>query len=318
MHIHWLASERFDNIHALYATPLASLRLRAGALLSVLPPNAVLTAGPLIHAQAQVCVIGKIGVNDLAKRQVQWLDQISQFKGRVVLDFTDDRVKTTSKMSNFYIQCLALSHVAVSSSAWLQSQLENLFLGPTRVISDAIECPILTPKSNQANPYQIMWFGHSTNLPALIDFLPSIPQAVTLHLLTNDNGIQQIQAMTDLPPGVTLVPAKWSPASMVKTALKCQMCIIPVGLDNAQKAGVSSNRLLTALALGLPTSADVTASYSEFRNDFADLRSDEFANMLRAPEIWHARVQSAQAQILPAYAFPQLGQQWLDLFQSLS
>jgi hypothetical protein len=318
MHIHWLAPEPFDNIHALYATPLASLRLRAGALLSVLPAHTALTAGPIIPPQAQVCVIGKIGVADLLNRQAQWLDQIHSFKGPVVLDFTDDHLTVASKMSDFYVQALAKSQLAVCSSSWLQAQLSKVFSGPVHVIADAIECPIIPPKSKLADTLQVLWFGHSTNLPALIDFLPSLPQALTVHILTNTKGIQQIQGLMDHPNGLTLVPAIWSPTGMVKTALKCQMCIIPVGLDNAKKAGVSSNRLLTALALGLPTSADVADSYGEFRNDFADLRSAEFTDMLISPESWHSRVQSAQAHTLPAYTFPKLGQQWLKLLQSLS
>jgi hypothetical protein len=105
---------------------------------------------------------------------------------------------------------------------------------------------------------------------------------------------------------------------MVKTALQCHTCIIPVGIDNLKKAGVSSNRLLTALALGLPTCADKVDSYLHFNDSFGDLRSPEFHDMLARPMLWHERVQKAQDEVLPHYAFQALGKQWLDLLTSIA
>jgi len=318
MHIHWLAPQPFDNIHALYATPLASLRLRAGALLSVLSQGALLTAGPHIPALAQVCVVGKIGVGELAQRQTQWLAEIQAFQGKVVLDFTDDHVSAPSSMSAFYLQALQHIDWAVCASTLLKARLAQVFPGPIHVISDAIECPLIPPKQKPSPPLQLLWFGHTTNLPALIDFLPSIDQPATLHILTNASGVQQIKSMPAQATHLTLAPGLWSTQAMVKTALQCHLCIIPVGMDNLKKAGVSSNRLLTALALGLPTCADMVDSYLPFKDSFGDLRSSEFSDMLTAPSLWHERVKKAQDEVLPKYAFQALGQQWLDLLTSIA
>jgi len=316
MHIHWLAPQPFENIHALYATPLASLRLRAGALLSALPQGALLTAGPHIPAEAKVCVIGKIGVGDLAQRQAQWLAEIQAFQGQVVLDFTDDHVSSHSSMSAFYMQALQHTDWAVCASTLLKERLALVYPGPVHVMADAIECPIIQPK-DKPHPLQVLWFGHTTNLPALIDFLPSIDQPLTLHILTNVSGVQQIKSL-QAPAHLQLVAELWSPQAMVKTALLCHACIIPVEIDNRKKAGVSSNRLLTALALGLPTCADKVDSYLPFKDSFGDLRSSEFSNMLTDPSLWHERVKKAQDEVLPKYAFQALGQQWLDLLTSIA
>jgi len=316
MHIHWLAPQPFENIHALYATPLASLRLRAGALLSALPQGALLTAGPHIPAQAQVCVVGKIGVGDLAQRQAQWLAEIRAFQGQVVLDFTDDHVSSPSSMSAFYLQALQHTDGAVCASALLKERLALVYPGPAYVMADAIECPIIPPK-DKPHPLQALWFGHTTNLPALIDFLPIIDKPLTLQILTNANGVQQIKSL-QAPAHLQLAADLWSPQAMVKTALQCHMCFIPVGIDNRKKAGVSSNRLLTALALGLPTCADKVDSYLPFKESFADLRSSELAEMLAAPTLWHERIQKAQDKVLPKYAFQALGKQWLDLLTAIA
>jgi len=317
MHIHWLAPQQFENIYALYATPLASLRLRAGALLSALTQDALLTAGPRIPPQAQVCFIGKIGVGDIEQRQAHWLHEIQAFKGKVILDFTDDHVSTPSSMSAFYLQALQHTDGAVCASSLLKERLAQVYPGPIHVIADAIECPVISPKV-KPNPLQLLWFGHTTNLPALIDFLPSIDQPATLHILTNASGVQQIKSMLAQPAHLTLAPELWSTQAMVKTALKCHICIIPVGVDNLKKASVSSNRLLTALTLGLPTCADKVDSYLPFKDSFGDLRSPELQDMLSRPMLWHERVQKAQDQVLPHYAFQALGKQWLDLLTSIA
>jgi hypothetical protein len=316
MHIHWLAPQHFENIHALYITPLASLRLRAGALLSALPKDALLTAGPRIPAQAQVCVIGKIGVGDLTQRQAQWLGEIQAFQGKVVLDFTDDHISFPSSMSAFYLQALHHTDGAVCASTLLKERLAEVYPGPAHVIADAIECPIIKPKV-KPDPLQALWFGHTTNLPALIDFLPSIVKPLKLHILTNAIGVQQIKSF-QTSKHLQLAADLWSPQAMVKTALQCHMCIIPVRVDNLKKAGVSSNRLLTALALGLPTCADKVDSYLPFKDSFGDLRSPEFQEMQVAPELWHERVEKTQDQVLPRYAFQALGKQWLDLMQFIA
>lgn len=318
MHIHWLAPQHFENIHALYGTPLASLRLRAGALLSVLPPTDDFTAGPQIPPQAQVCIIGKIGVADIELRQTQWLHELQTFKGQVVLDFTDDHVSVASKMSDFYSHALEQSDLAVCASKLLRERLARVYQGPIHVIGDAIEYPTIAPKEKPSTPPQLLWFGHTTNLPALIDLLPSIERQLTLHVLTNVTGIQQIKSMPPPATHLNLVPALWSPSAMIKTALQCHMCIIPVGLDNLKKAGVSANRLLSALALGLPTCADPVDSYMDFSNSFGQLRSPEFKAMLSNPTHWHERVKQAQTDILPQYTFQTLGKQWLALCKSLS
>jgi len=316
MHIHWLAPQHFENIHAIYATPLASLRLRAGALLSVLPQGDLLTAGPHIPPQAQVCVVGKIGVGDLEQRQAHWLQEIHTFKGKVVLDLTDDHISTPSSMSAFYLQALQHTDGAVCASTLLKERLAKVYPGPIHVIADAIECPIIKPK-DKPHPLQVLWFGHTTNLPALTDFLPSIDKPLKLHILTNASGVQQIKSLQALAH-LQLAAGLWSPQAMVNTALKCHMCIIPVGIDNHKKAGVSSNRLLTALALGLPTCADKVDSYLPFKDSFGDLRSPELQDMLSRPMLWHERVQKAQDQVLPEYAFQALGKQWLDLLTSIA
>jgi hypothetical protein len=59
-------------------------------------------------------------------------------------------------------------------------------------------------------------------------------------------------------------------------------------------------------------------SYLPFKESFADLRSSELAEMLAAPTLWHERIQKAQGEVLPKYAFQALGKQWLDLLTAIA
>ena len=46
---------------------------------------------------------------------------------------------------------------------------------------------------------------------------------------------------------------------------------------------MSANRLITALALGLPTAADNLESYKEFSEFYVDIRSEKFRAVMRDP-----------------------------------
>lgn len=104
---------------------------------------------------------------------------------------------------------------------------------------------------------------------------------------------------------------------MVASADLCDLCIIPSDPRDRRKAGVSSNRLLTALALGLPTAADRLDSYIEHESYFADIRSPQFEGMLENPAAWHEAVRAAQSGPLKAYGEMEIGRRWLNLIDDL-
>jgi hypothetical protein len=76
------------------------------------------------------------------------------------------------------------------------------------------------------------------------------------------------------------------------------------------KKGASSNRLLTALTLGLPTCADLIPSYLPFRDFLTDLRGQQFDNVIMNPQANHRQIELAQNHIQQHYSFQSLGQKW--------
>jgi hypothetical protein len=104
---------------------------------------------------------------------------------------------------------------------------------------------------------------------------------------------------------------------MISTSKFCDLVIIPSDTKDIKKRGASSNRLITALALGLPVACDLIDSYKEFSNYFTDIRSENFFTLLDTPNIFHGQVIAAQKNIVPQFSQNIICQKWLNFFDSL-
>jgi hypothetical protein len=81
-------------------------------------------------------------------------------------------------------------------------------------------------------------------------------------------------------------------------------------LNVPQKIGASSNRLLTALALGLPVAADNVMSYLDFSNSYCDIRSHEFRDLLKNPLMFKDKINNVQNTVLPSYDMNVIEKDW--------
>ena len=104
---------------------------------------------------------------------------------------------------------------------------------------------------------------------------------------------------------------------MIHAASLCDLCIIPSDLADPRKAGVSSNRLLTALALGLPTAADRLDSYLEHSDYFTDIRSKDFDRLLENPLAFRVQVIQAQNGPVQEHSMQKVGERWVSLLESI-
>lgn len=323
-HIHWLSPYKFDDVNQIRGVNLASVRLRAGALLSVLPTSShLLTLGDQIPDDSRICIVGKIGASDVQRRSSSWIDQIRHFcarGGKVILDYTDDHLGVETPMSAFYREAMQHADLCVCSSRLLASNLAKTYPGRIEVIPDAIEIEPISPKSALHAPVTILWFGHASNLKYLVEFLPHLKQDRPLRLLilTNIEGIKILQSTPlQIPSNLQVEGAEWSVTTMLHAALACDLCIIPSDAEDRRKAGVSSNRLLTALALGLPTAAERLDSYMEYESLFTDIRSGQLAALLANPLTFREQVIKAQDGPVRAHEMSRIGQRWLDMLAGL-
>jgi hypothetical protein len=110
---------------------------------------------------------------------------------------------------------------------------------------------------------------------------------------------------------------QWSLKDMVTAASLADVCWIPAGLNDARKSGASSNRLLTAIALGLPTAADRLGSYNDFKQFFIDLDDQNFNNQLKNPDHYFETIEAGQQIILEEFTGSKIGKKWTGLIKNL-
>ena len=332
LRLHWLTPFS-GKLSDLETVNLASVRLRAAvALRAAERADWHYSFGPQIDLKPRatdLCVVvGKLGSNDVERLASVWLENLAQAKKRapgcrIVVDYTDHHLGAETELSDFYRALLPLADAVIVSSSALALQLQPHFCGSVFVVPDALEVPITPPVRHQHAPPRALWFGHGTNLIHLAKALAPIGRQLQgapleLRVLSNRQAIEQFKrALTAIPDGISLKAGDWSLAAMQAHAAECDFCLLPSDPRDPRKLGVSSNRLLTALAMGLPVAASPLASYKEFSEFFVDLEVGGLSELASAPARFHDMVIRAQQTVLPDYLAPSMQMRWLDCLGAL-
>lgn len=327
MKIHWLLPFEIDHITQVKEVNLASVRLRLGSLIQNIDSRIFeLTAGDEISNNTDILIIGKLKTLENQNFQF-WIDKIKLAKQngtKIIIDYTDNHLDNYNSLfyKKLYDALIPMTDRVVVSSNYLRLNLKNYFNGSIDLIEDAIEVPILKPCSNKKDLVKILWFGHASNLHYLIKFIDQFREfkALTnIYVLTSEQGIQIAnQSKVEIPKNLNVRLGLWSIYSMIHTAKFCDLSIIPSDLSDKRKAGVSSNRLITSLALGLPTAADMIDSYKDFNKYFVDIRSKKFTSLLEDPTTFHSLVSEAQEKVVVNFTQKAISQKWIEFFSSLN
>jgi hypothetical protein len=282
------------------------------------------TFGEQIIHGTQVVVVGKIGANDIHSRSKDWLAQLTAAKSRgavVYLDYTDHHLGIDSPMTIFYQPVINLADCCIVPSGYMAKLLRTSYNGPIVIIEDSIEISPQVVKSKLvSNSPTALWFGHSSNIEFLIQFINSsqlLFYSCNLIILSNESGLNifhssQLKMINSLQIELGL----WSVDMMLQAARASDFCIIPSNLSNPKKLGASSNRLITSLALGLPTAADCLPSYQEFSDYFVDIRSSIFDKLLTNPLDFSEKTISAQSSIVNRFSSHKIASDWLRLLST--
>lgn len=317
-HLHWLIPGLTSKeTSTLKNSSLASVRLRCfPSICAAVNLGWTISFGEIVPPHPSVVIVGKIGSNSLSSRQPYWLSQIADVRkiAKVYVDYTDHHLGFQSEMSDFYRQVFSLIDGAITPSSSMKDLLSQFWVGPINRIEDPIEIALQPPKVVASNPITLLWFGHSSNIHFLVDFLRDgfcSADQIRLIVLSNEVGLDFFLKSSIISAAqIEIQLAIWSLEIMVEAATHADACIIPSNLTSDQKIGASSNRLLTALALGLPVAADNVLSYLPFSKYYCDIRSHKFRDLLKNPLMFKSTVDNAQIKVLPAYSLGAIEKDW--------
>lgn len=322
--VEWLCPVRDCTIEKLRRSSMASLRLRTalGALaVGEMGASCKFSEGAN-YTDSSLVMVSKIDAVSDAQRPSRWLDFLrtaASADAAIAIDYTDHHLAGNTAASAFYRQALPLADVIVCSSKQLAAYLSGHFSASIKVIEDPIEVEIIAPKKTASNDLTGIWFGHASNLQYLIDFLHSgFPKNVRTRLILMTNSVPlapRIEEQLNHPSlqGIEVHAVPWSLTDMKAAAALADYCLLPAGVGDPRKHGASANRLLTALALGLPVAADLLPSYLPFERFFAPLRTNQFEALLMNPIAWNSQVLDGQIEIEKGYTFDAIRPGWTKL-----
>ena len=320
--VEWLLPYTRTNSQDLKKSNLASIRLRAAVCIETLLKNhKKADFGDAQYASnASTLIVGKVDFLSDSTRPERWLNHIYSARkrgARIVIDYTDHHLETETPADHFYRAAFKIADLTICSSTHLAKIIYPFYKGNIKIIEDPIEVPIVPPVNRDQKKKTALWVGHSSNLLYLLDFLCndfSLTEPMRLIAMTNAYPLAEKKARMLAKPhleNLEICVVPWSLADMVTVASLSDVCWIPAGLNSKRKSGASSNRLLTALALGLPVAADELESYLPFRKYFASLHNPEFFSMMQKPEQFFDQVIEAQVHIGQHYTQEAIGRQWL-------
>ncbi len=320
---HALIPSNSLSANELAKSSLASIRLRIAPCSEVLRKEGCqFTFGELVDHRADAIIVGKIGTSaDIDSRSNKWLAQLAEAKSRgisIYLDYTDHHLGFNSPMTFFYQSALSLTDCCIVPSEFMAKLLRAHYHGSIIVIEDSIEITSQSVKTKLVSSQSTaLWFGHASNVNFLIDFINSsefLISGCNLIVLSNENGLNIFsQSSLKFINRNQIRLGLWSVESMLNAARIADFSIIPSDLSNTRKLGISSNRLITSFALGLPTAADHLPSYQEFSDFYVDIRGPLFSKMVDTPLNFSNLTISAQSLCVDRFNSESIGQKWLSL-----
>jgi len=328
--IHWLIGENTLSRDDLHASHMASVRMRVAIASNAITKKTGLTfdASKELNGSnpPNILVLGKIPPGEPHVHAL-WMSYVKSVKaagGKVILDYTDNHLGFDThfaELAAFYREALPFVDLAVCSSPLLQRALQVAFPGPIHVIVDPVEIDPVAPKAYANSPRTALWFGHSSNLAYLLELLTSSLKDVHMRLicLTDPHGQGVLcDAIPVIPITIDVAYYPWSIQSMLSAAAESDVCLIPSDPADPRKQGVSSNRLITAFNLGLPTAAEMLDSYREFSDYFLDIRSGELLDLFNDPLAYADKIEKAQRELSGQFSKAALASQWRDYFLSVT
>lgn len=177
--------------------------------------------------------------------------------------------------------------------------------------------------SSPREAVRLLWFGHPSNLPALLAVIPSLmvltkEYPVALEIVTSRNPLLEgllSKHGTEASNNFRLTFSEWSPQAMENALERCDLAIIPGDPAGGRESVKSHNRLTEALWAGKYVVAHPLPAYQDFI-DWAWISEDLVTGIkwaLTHPDMVSSQVAQAQAFIKDNLSAENIGARWLEV-----
>lgn len=303
---------------------LASARLRLfPAAKAASDLGYLVTCGADIARDVSVVIVGKA----MAQYTYYWLKELASSKARgalVVTDYTDHHIIANSPLASFYAQSLELSDAIVVPSGYLRNSLSAADCAATSifVVEDPLEFAIRRPGIRDAEHSRTgaLWFGHGSNFEFLLEYLSRWPDSAPTQLHVVSSPEVKLALSTGsirCPRPLDIYFHEWNPKKIIEVAEIASVSIIPSNL-NSHKVFASSNRLITSLALGLPTAATVLPSYEEFLDFFTSIDSSSIDSLFETPHEMNEKIYKFQEEYRQRFHISTAVSNWRATLESIT
>jgi hypothetical protein len=290
-HLHILSTS--ENKESLLNSGIASNRLRLAYLSeAAISKGLNVTIGFTIPPSASIVFVGKLTSAFGDALLEHYFKELYSCKAIIIVDYTDDWLSTEGATSAIYKKLIKLSSAITVSTKGLIRETKKIQKNHF-IVSDGLDKvgPIV-PKEKSNEIKEVLWFGHSTNIMALTEYLNSDfgQNEFIMNILSNEKAFNYIQDFNFKPNrGFKISSFLWSFDNLTKLGNQCDLKLLPV-----KKPFASSNRLLTAFNLGLPVITSSIESYKPFSKYYAEIGTREVDQLFNEPFLWSEKVLNAQ------------------------
>jgi hypothetical protein len=286
-----------------------------------------LTLGERFDARPDVIYVGKIGGNLVDSRGHLWLRYIKNLHAsgcRVIIDYTDHYCGFDGVMTAFYKNVLPYADKLVTPSVAMSQLIRELWVGDVVEIPDPCEIDPQKPRLPGLPPWRALWFGSCTNIQYLIHFLEqslNVTPLRQLKVVTDSVGSRLLQEWVKLHRATISLPRidifPWSLANLQDAAAGSDIVVIPSDVNDPRKAGVSENRLVTAIQLGLVPVASPMRSYLRFEKYFVRV-SPIWPSVVVHRNLSHLNELKKFNSIIDEFSRPAITRHWVTLLAQLA
>lgn len=327
-HLHVLVPNFHASIESLERNSLASVRLRSALMAR---------AAERLGWRVTVCerfdtlpdylYVGKIGAHDIERRQPLWLQYIKNVKANgstVIIDYSDHHLGIDSAMKEFYKNAIIHADTWVTPSVEMTQRLKPMCSGTICEIPDPCEIDHISPRAAGPAPWRALWFGSHVNIRYLTAFLGekrNLRNLREINIVTNNNGFQQLVTWRrSIASDIALPPTRvfdWSLPNLLQAAASSDIALIPSDPFDPRKAGVSENRLITSLQLGLTTVACPMPSYLPYQHLFVPI-SENWPQELSIFDRTRMRQSDDLIELSRLFSKESVTARWTQLLEAVS